>query len=55
MLNISKKGYNVNVEIDKEHYPMIFNRDWYFSTHFGMYLFLPVINKGIASLTKFEH
>ena len=50
-----KKGYIVNEEMYKEYYPIIFKRYWYFSTYFGMYLFLPVINKGIASLTKFEH
>ena len=38
----------------KVYYPMIFERYWYFSTYFGMYLFLPVINKGIEHLTKNE-
>ena len=38
----------------KIYYPMIFERYWYFSTYFGMYLFLPVINKGIEHLTKNE-
>ena len=33
---------------------MIFQVYWYFSTYFGMYLFLPVINKGIAQLSKYE-
>ena len=46
--NISKE------DVYKDHYPMIFNRYWYFSSYFGMYLFLPVINKGIVSLTKYE-
>ena len=41
-------------ELYKDYNPMIFNRYWYFSSYFGMYLFLPVINKGIASLTKYE-
>ena len=35
-------------------YPVIFGTYWYFSCYFGMYLFLPVINKGIAYLTKTE-
>ena len=46
--NISKE------DLYKDHYPMIFNRYWYFSSYFGMYLFLPVINKGIVSVTKYE-
>ena len=35
-------------------FPVIFDQYWYFTKYFGMYLFLPVINKGIAYLTKSE-
>ena len=35
-------------------FPVIFGVYWYFTKYFGMYLFLPVINKGIAYLTKCE-
>ena len=35
-------------------FPVIFEHYWYFTKYFGMYLFLPVINKGIAYLTKSE-
>ena len=49
-----KKGYIEHHDLYKEYFPVIFNRYWYFSTYFGMYLLLPVINKGIASLNKFE-
>jgi surface polysaccharide O-acyltransferase-like enzyme len=35
-------------------FPIIFNRYWFFTAYFGMYLFLPIINKGIAYLTKSE-
>lgn len=35
-------------------FPVIFGHYWYFTEYFGMYLFLPVINKGIAYLTKSE-
>ena len=35
-------------------YPVIFETYWYFTSYFGMYLFLPVINKGIVYLTKTE-
>ena len=33
---------------------MIYRRYWFFTSYFGMYLFLPVINKGIVYLTKYE-
>jgi len=35
-------------------FPIIFGRYWFFSSYFGMYLFLPIINKGIAYLNKNE-
>ena len=35
-------------------FPVIFEHYWYFTKYFGMYPFLPVINKGIAYLTKSE-
>jgi hypothetical protein len=35
-------------------FPVYFKKYWYFSRYFGMYLFLPVINKGVASLTIYE-
>jgi surface polysaccharide O-acyltransferase-like enzyme len=35
-------------------FPVIFGTYWYFTEYFGMYLFLPVINKGIAYLNKSE-
>ena len=35
-------------------FPIIFNRYWFFTAYFGMYLFLPIINKGIADLNKSE-
>ena len=35
-------------------FPVIFEGYWYFTKYFGMYLFLPVINKGIAYLAKSE-
>ena len=49
-----KKGYYVKKNMEVEYYPLVFFRYWYFTTYFGMYLFLPVINKGIAYLTKYE-
>ena len=44
----------INSDITIEYYPIIFKRYWYFTAYFGMYLFLPIINKGISLLTKFE-
>ena len=38
----------------KEYFPIVFERYWYFTAYFGMKLFTPVINKGIAYLTKKE-
>lgn len=35
-------------------FPMIFYKYWYFSKYFGLYLLLPVINKGIESLNQYE-
>ena len=49
-----KKIYRTNEEIYQEYYPMIYRRYWFFTSYFGMYLFLPVINKGIVYLTKYE-
>jgi len=49
-----KKHSIIKENIIYEYYPMIFKRYWFFTTYFGMYLFLPVLNKGIASLSKYE-
>lgn len=35
-------------------FPIIFHRYWYFSKYFGLYLFFPLINKGIITLNKKE-
>ena len=35
-------------------YPVTFGYYWYFTKYFGMYLFLPIVNKGIAYMTKSE-
>ena len=48
------KKYKISTNISKECFPIIFQRYWYFTAYFGMYLFLPIINKGISSLTKYE-
>ena len=35
-------------------FPIIYQRYWFFTKYFGMYLYLPIINKGIAYLNKSE-
>ena len=29
-------------------FPVIFRQFWYFTIYFGLYLFLPIINKGLS-------
>ena len=38
----------------KYFFPMIFRNYWYFTTYSGMYLFLPLINKGLSLVDKVE-
>ena len=49
-----KKDFIIKHKISVEFFPIIFKRYWYFTAYFGMYLYLPVINKGISYLTKSE-
>ena len=49
-----RKNSIIGVHISNEFFPIIFSRYWYFTQYFGMYLFLPVVNKGISILTKSE-
>jgi surface polysaccharide O-acyltransferase-like enzyme len=49
-----KKNYVIKYNISIDCFPVIFHRYWYFTAYFGMYLFLPLINKGISCLTKNE-
>jgi hypothetical protein len=49
-----KKGTYIGIELYKEYYPVIHNRYWYFTSYFGMFLFLPAVNKGIQYLNKPE-
>jgi len=44
----------INDKLLYEFFPVIYNKYWYFTKYFGMYLFLPIINKGIEYLTKSE-
>ena len=49
-----KKVTSLNGELYQEYCPAISGRYWYFISYFGMFIFLPVINKGIQDLTKPE-
>ena len=44
----------IRYKMPNEYFPIIFERYWFFTIYFGMYLLLPVINKGISLLTKVE-
>ena len=43
-----------NVKLIKYFFPVVFKEYWYITTYFRMYLFLPLINKNISSITKSE-
>ena len=47
--------YSSSIGLPKDYYyPLIRGDYWYFSTYFGMYLFLPLINKGLSLVDKSE-
>ena len=48
------RRFNVEKVNYKNFFPVILGAYWYFTKYFGMYLYLPVINKGITYLTKSE-
>ena len=52
---INKKNIDVSPIFFYDFFPVIYAKYWYFTNYFGMYLFLPIINRGISSLTKKEH
>lgn len=33
-------------------FPVIYDKYWYFTSYFGMYLFIPLINKGLSIINK---
>ena len=49
-----KPQYVINDKFYYNLFPIIFRRYWFFTAYFGMYLFLPIINKGISYLNKSE-
>ena len=49
-----KKVSNIDTVIYKEYFPVIYGKYWYFTSYFGMFLFLPAVNKGIQYLNKPE-
>ena len=49
-----KKIRNINTFYIKDYFPIIFKRYWYFTAYFGMSLYLPLVNKGISIITRYE-
>ena len=49
-----RRDSTFNIKLIHECLPVIFSQYWYFTKYFGMYFYLPLINKGIDSLTKTE-
>jgi len=47
------KPYIYKKEIElMDFFPVFTNQYWYFTKYFGMYLFLPVVNKGLENINK---
>jgi len=53
-INKYNPQFNTRKLMYKDFFPVVYEAYWYFTQYFGMYLFLPVINKGIKSLKKNE-
>ena len=51
---IYKNDISIKDELYIEYYPIIYKRYWYCTSYFGMFIFLPAINKGIQYLNKSE-
>ena len=49
-----KKSARIYGHLYNEYYPVVYGRYWYFSSYFGMFIFLPAINKGVQYLNKPE-
>jgi surface polysaccharide O-acyltransferase-like enzyme len=58
IIYLSYLKINPQVIMDEKLYhnlfPIIFERYWFFTAYFGMYLYLPIVNKGIAYLSKLK-
>ena len=54
LINKFKTQFLTRKLIYEDFFPIVYEAYWYFTQYFGMYLFLPVINKGIQSLNKIE-
>ena len=49
-----KKVSRVSGYLYFDYYPVVYGRYWYFTSYFGMFIFLPAINKGVQLLNKPE-
>ena len=45
---------NINTFYISDYFPVVFKRYWYVTAYFGMSLFLPIVNKGISIITRYE-
>lgn len=46
------KNKNINPKFIYDFFPVAFMKYWYFTKYFGMYLFVPIINRGIEYISK---
>lgn len=49
-----KKDKNIIAFHIKDKYPIIFRKYWYFTDYFAVCIFLPIINKGISLISRFQ-
>ena len=49
-----KKDQDITAFYIKDKFPIIFNKYWYFTAYFGISIFLPIINKGISIISRFQ-
>lgn len=52
VFKIFKPIYVQSKSILTQCFPFVFSKYWYMTKYFGMYLFLPLINNGIANISK---
>ena len=49
-----KKDQDITAFYIKDKFPIIFNKYWYFTAYFGISIFLPIVNKGISIISRFQ-
>ena len=51
---IFKPNYFIRTQKFSVMFPVVYNHYWYFTQYFALFIFLPVVNKGVNLLSKFE-